>query len=94
MIKTWRNRVSRRIFDEGGALKRFGSLDIELAELCLEHLHATTSLGDLYGIRSLQLHKLKGTRKDQWAIKINGPWRVCFRFEGGDAFDVEVVDYH
>jgi plasmid maintenance system killer protein len=35
-----------------------------------------------------------GDRKDQWAMTINGPWRLCFRFEDGDAWDVEIVDYH
>jgi Txe/YoeB family toxin of Txe-Axe toxin-antitoxin module len=40
------------------------------------------------------LEALKGDRKGQWSIRINDQWRVCFRFEKGDAFDVEVVDYH
>ena len=96
MIKTWRNSVSRRVFEEGRAPKRFGSLDIDLAERRLEYLNAATSLGDVHELQALRLHKLKGTRKDQWAIRINGPWRVCFRFdeETGDAYDVEVTDYH
>jgi proteic killer suppression protein len=40
------------------------------------------------------LHKLGGNRKQQWAMTINGPWRLCFRFDNGDAWDVEIVDYH
>jgi plasmid maintenance system killer protein len=35
-----------------------------------------------------------GKRSGQWSIRINDQWRVCFRFEDGDAFDVEIVDYH
>ncbi|WP_348270755.1 type II toxin-antitoxin system RelE/ParE family toxin [Rhizobium sp. Root483D2] len=40
------------------------------------------------------MHKLSGDRKNQWAMTINGPWRLCFRFEDGHAYDVEIVDYH
>lgn len=93
-IRTWENSVSRKIFVEGRGPKKFGSLDIEEARLCLGYLDAATSLGDLHALGSLGLHKLRGTRKDQWAIKIDGRWRVCFRFEDGDADDVEVTDYH
>jgi len=41
-----------------------------------------------------RLEKLKGNRKGTWSIRINDQWRVCFRFEDGHAFDVEIVDYH
>jgi len=41
-----------------------------------------------------RLEKLKGNRKGAWSIRINDQWRVCFRFEDGHAFDVEIVDYH
>jgi proteic killer suppression protein len=40
------------------------------------------------------LHKLKGARKAQWVMTVNGPWRICFRFARGDAHNVEIVDYH
>jgi proteic killer suppression protein len=53
-----------------------------------------TSLADLTPLKAIGLHKLAGSRKDQWAVAINGPWRVCFRFKDGDAWDVEIVDYH
>jgi proteic killer suppression protein len=52
------------------------------------------SLDDISPLRSIGLHKLTGDRKGQWAMTINGPWRLCFRFENGDAYDVEIVDYH
>ena len=41
-----------------------------------------------------KLHQLKGKRKGQWAISVNDQWRICFRFEGEDAYDVEICDYH
>jgi proteic killer suppression protein len=40
------------------------------------------------------LRKLTGARKNQWAMTINGLWRLCFRFKDGDAWDVEIVDTH
>ena len=40
------------------------------------------------------LHKLSGDRSGFWAISVNGPWRIVFRFSAGDAFEVEIVDYH
>ncbi|HEY6241316.1 MAG TPA: type II toxin-antitoxin system RelE/ParE family toxin, partial [Burkholderiales bacterium] len=43
---------------------------------------------------SNRLEALKYDRKGQWSIRINDQWRVCFRFERGDAFDVEITDYH
>jgi len=40
------------------------------------------------------LHMLIGSRKGQLAMTINGPWRICFRFADGNAWEVEIVDYH
>lgn len=40
------------------------------------------------------LEKLSGDRKDQWSIRINDQWRICFNWRDGDAYDVEIVDYH
>jgi len=69
-------------------------MDAEAAEDLLAALDAATSLRDLSPLKSVGLHKLTGDRKGQWAMKVNGPWRVCFRFSGRDAYDVEIVDYH
>lgn len=60
----------------------------------LAALNAATSLRDLSPLKSVRLHKLSGNRQGQWAMTINGPWRLCFRFEDGEAHDVEIVDYH
>ena len=57
-------------------------------------LDAAGSLDDLGPLKSVGLHKLSGDRKDQWAMTINGPWRLCFEFRDGDAWNVEIVDYH
>jgi proteic killer suppression protein len=60
----------------------------------LIQLNAATTLDDLRVPPSNRLEALKRDRAGQWSIRINDQWRVCFRFERGDAFDVEIVDYH
>ena len=57
-------------------------------------LNAAGTLQDLSPLKSVGLHKLKGERKRQWAMTVNGPWWICFEFRKGDAFNVEIVDYH
>jgi proteic killer suppression protein len=57
-------------------------------------LNAATQLRDLAVWPSLRLEKLHGDRAAQHSIRINKRWRICFRFTGGDAYDVEIVDYH
>ncbi|WP_431310779.1 type II toxin-antitoxin system RelE/ParE family toxin [Labrys miyagiensis] len=89
---SWANSATQR-FAETGKCK-FSGLDEEAASDLLAVLDAATSLSDLSPLRSVGLHKLKGRRKEQWAMTINGPWRLCFRFEEGNAWDVEIVDYH
>ena len=93
MIRSWRNSVTRKIWD-GERPNRFRGLDVEAAVDILLALNAAKSLHDLSPLKSVGLHKLKGDRKGEWAMKINGPWRVCFEFRKGDAFEVEIVDYH
>lgn len=69
-------------------------MDADSAQELLAALDAATSLKDLSPLKSVGLHKLTGDRKGQWAMTINGPWRICFRFKDSDAYDVEIVDYH
>jgi proteic killer suppression protein len=60
----------------------------------LVFLANATSIADLANWKGLRLEKLKGDRKDQFSIRINDQYRICFRWTGSDAFDVEIVDYH
>ncbi len=92
MIKTWRHAATSRLF-ESGKWKKPG-LDVDTALNRLAVLNAINRLDQISPLRSIGLHRLKGKRRGQWAITINGPWRICFRFKDGHAFDVEIVDYH
>ena len=60
----------------------------------LLQLDAATGLDDLRTPPSNRLEVLKGSRAGRHSIRINDQWRLCFRFEDGDAFEVEIVDYH
>lgn len=55
---------------------------------------AATSLNDLKVPPGNELEKLKGNRKDQYGIRINRQWRICFKWKNGDAYNVEITDYH
>ena len=79
---------------EGESPNRFRGLDVEAAVDLLLALNVAESLHDLSPLMSVGLHKLKGGRRRQWAMTVNGPWRICFEFREGDAHDVEIVDYH
>lgn len=92
MIKTWSNSATRRLAEDGKS--KFTGLDVDAAIDLLAALNAATSLDDLSPLKSVGLHKFGGDRKGQWAMTINGPWRLCFRFRDGDAWDVEIVNYH
>ena len=93
MIRSWRNTVSRKIWD-GDVPNRFRSLDADAAVDLLLALNVAETSQDLSPLKSIGLHKLKGARRRQWAMTVNGPWRICFEFRDGDAYDVEIVDYH
>ena len=60
----------------------------------LRMLDAAEGVGDLRTPPGNRLEKLKGDREGQWSIRINDQWRICFKWEDGDAFEVEIVDYH
>ncbi|MBI5120813.1 MAG: type II toxin-antitoxin system RelE/ParE family toxin [Rhodospirillales bacterium] len=93
MIKGFANASTQRLFDTGKS-KFPGGLDAKRAVVLLNMLNAAPSLETISPFRSMGLHALKGNRKVQWAITVNGPWRICFRYVEGHAYDVEIVDYH
>ena len=75
-------------FGGGPKFPHSAAIDLLLA------LNVAKSLDDLSPLKSVGLHKLKGTRRGQWAMTVNARWRICFEFRRGDAYEVEVVDYH
>lgn len=93
MIRSFGNEVTERTFK----LERNPALPREIQARALRKLqilHAATDLRDLMVPPGNRLERLKGDRAGQWSIRINDQWRVCFRWEAGDAHDVEICDYH
>jgi proteic killer suppression protein len=93
MIRSWRNAATRRVWD-GQVPSQFRGLDFEAAVELLSALNVAKTLQDLSPLKSIGLHKLRGERRNQWAMTVNARWRICFTFRRGDAFEVEIVDYH
>lgn len=93
MIRSWRNSVTRKVWD-GERPNALRGLDFDAAIDLLLALNVAKSLNDLSPLKSVGLHKLKGARKGQWAMAVNERWRICFEFRRGDAHEVEIVDYH
>ncbi|PIE79641.1 MAG: plasmid maintenance system killer [Chloroflexi bacterium] len=93
MIKSFANRRTQALYVTGKA-KRFPPDVAKRAARKLEYVDLATKLDDLRTPPGNRLHELKGDRKGQYSISINDQWRICFRFIDGDAYDVEVCDYH
>jgi proteic killer suppression protein len=93
MIRSFRNRETERVF----ARERRTKLALPLQRMALRNLlllDAAETLDDLRVPPGNRLEKLAGDREGQHSIRINERWRICFRWEAGSAFDVEIVDYH
>ena len=93
VIKTFANKDIQLLFIKGKS-KRLPSDLVRRAIRRLEYIHYAASLKDLRVPPSNRLHALKGDRKGQHSISVNEQWRICFRFIDGDAYDVEITDYH
>jgi len=92
MIKTFECMDTQALF-QGSRGARFANI-ATVAERKLQQIDSAETLEALRSPPGNRLEALKGNRAGQHSIRINDQWRVCFRFEGGDAFDVEIVDYH
>lgn len=93
MIRSFSDRETERLAREGRS-RRIPAEVQERAMQRIGQLALASSLDDLRFPPSNRLERLRGDRDGQWSIRINQQWRLCFRFENGDAFDVEIVDYH
>jgi len=93
VIKTFADRETQRIYATGKS-RRIPPDVCRRAARKMEYVDLATSLVDLRVPPGNRLHTLTGNRKGQYSISINDQWRICFRFDDGDAFDVEVCDYH
>lgn len=93
MIRSFCDKETEKIWS--GAPSRHLPSDIQSpARRKLRMLNNAVTLVDLRIPPANRLKALKGKRKGQHCIRINDQWRICFRWNNGDALDVEIVDYH
>jgi len=92
MIKSFRDKNAQKLFS-GENVNIFQGF-YRQAIRRLQILDDATSLDDLRLLPSNHFKALGGTRKEQFSIRINRQWRVCFEWDDGDAFHVEIIDYH
>ena len=93
MIESFASAETQRLFATGKS-RRLPPDILRRAVMRLTQLDAVTVLEDLRQPPSNRLEALSGDLAGQWSIRINDRWRVCFRFERGNAQDVEIVDHH
>mgnify|MGYP000396796036 CR=1 FL=1 len=92
MIRSFRGKDAKALF-EGNCPNRFLSFRRQ-AERKLRILDAANELKDLRSPPGNQLEALRGDRSGQYSIRINRQWRICFEWKEGNAWNVEIVDYH
>lgn len=91
-IRTFRCKDTEALFN-GKRIARFRNIEaIVLRKLAM--LNRIVQIDELRIPPQNRLEPLKGDRKGQWSIRINDPWRLCFRWTDGAASDVEIVDFH
>jgi proteic killer suppression protein len=93
VIKTFKDKHAQQFYTTGKSKKLSADL-LQRARRRLEYIDFATCLDDLKIPPSNRLHALTRDRAGQHSISINDQWRICFRFDNGDAYDIEITDYH
>lgn len=93
MIRTFASKETEKLFNRQSSRKLPQAIQ-QGTRRKLEILDAAESLQDLQIPLANRLEKLTGDRKGQYSIRINEQWRICFEWQNGDAYNVEIVDYH
>ena len=93
MIKSFRDKETEKIFNRQRSRKLPSDIQ-QIALRKLRMLNRSQSWQDLRIPPSNRLEKLLGNRQGQYSIRINNQWRICFVWQDGDAYNVEIVDYH
>lgn len=92
MIKSFSHKGLERFFSDGNKKGIQAQHAQKLADI-LDLLDAATTVQDM-NFPGSNLHQLKGKLRVFWSVRVSGNWRVVFRFDNGDAFDIDYLDYH
>lgn len=93
MIRSFKDKETQKLF-MGRRSRAVSGQAVRRVQVKLAQLDQVESVEELEVPPGNRLHALGGDREGQWAIRINDQYRICFRFESGDAYDVEATDYH
>jgi proteic killer suppression protein len=93
VIKTFNNDETQKIYQRHRSRKLPSDIQ-QVALRKLRMINNAVTINDLRAPPANRLEKLSGNRAGQWSIRINDQWRVCFRWEDNNAYDVEIADYH
>ena len=93
MIKSFATPETEKLFSGRSSRRLPGNLQRRALQKLLS-IHAAVAIDELRRIPGNRMEKLKGARAGQYSVRINDQWRVCFVWRGGDAYEVEIVDYH
>jgi proteic killer suppression protein len=92
MIRTFRHKGLKQLFETGRSRAVSADLRRRLVRQ-LDFLNRAAQASDM-NLPGYRLHELKGDRRGTWSVTVSGNWRLTFTFKGGDAFDVDIEDYH
>ena len=92
LVKSFSDKETAALFHSGHS-RKFSSIE-RIALRKLDMINAAVNVETLKIPPGNRLEALKGNRQGQYSIRINDQWRICFKWEGQDAYDVEIVDYH
>ncbi len=92
MIRSFGDKEAERLFQRFHS-RRFSSIE-RIAFRKLRQIESVDRIEELSVPPGNRLEKLRGDRQGQWGIRINDQWRICFEWRDGDAWQVEIVDYH
>lgn len=93
MIVSFGDKTTQKIW-EGEWVKSFSTATQEITRRKLRMLNNSLDMKDLMIPPSNRIEKLKGRLKDFYSIRVNDQWRIIFRWENGNAYNVELIDYH
>ncbi len=93
MIRSFADKHTEALFHDGICHRNWRTIE-KIALRKLDQLNNVAGISDLAVPPGNRLERLRGDREGQWSIRINDQYRLCFRWEGDDAFDVCIVDYH
>jgi proteic killer suppression protein len=93
MIRSFKAKETEKIFNRQRSAKLPQAIQ-QVALRKLRMLNRATTLQDLQVPPANRLEKLSGDREGQYSIRINDQWRICFQWQAGDAYNVEIADYH